>query len=186
MNRSGVRSVLAVSLFFISVKLEAASDESRLWFKQPARDWNEALPVGNGRLAAMVFGQVNKERIQLNEESLWSGQKINNKNPESLKHLQEIKQLLVGGKNIEAGRLAEINLLGTPPRVRSYQSLGDLWLEFNAGQKVENFRRELDLQTGIASLSSAVIRATGSKTGGRRLRRRGWSSCLTIKPDVPT
>jgi alpha-L-fucosidase 2 len=85
----------------------------------------------------MVFGQVNMERIQLNEESLWSGQKINNKNPEFLKHLQEIQQLLLDGKNIEAVRLAEKNLLGTPPHVRSYLSLGDLWLDQFLGEAPE-------------------------------------------------
>lgn len=68
MNRSGVRSVLAVSLFFISVHLEAAPDESRLWFKQPARDWNEALPVGNGRLAAMFL-----------VKSIWSASSLTKK-----------------------------------------------------------------------------------------------------------
>ena len=156
LKKSGFPLVLVFGLFFISVHLEAADDESKIWFKQPARDWNEALPVGNGRLAAMVFGQVNRERIQLNEESLWSGQKISNNNPEALKHLQEIQQLLLGGKNIEAVRLAEKSLLGTPPRVRSYQSLGDLWLEFDAGQKVENYRRELDLQTGISTVSYVI------------------------------
>jgi alpha-L-fucosidase 2 len=146
---------LAVTLLLVSADVAAARDEIMLWFKQPAKDWNEALPVGNGRLAAMVFGQVNRERIQINEESLWSGQKINNNNPEALKRLPQIRRLLLGGKNMEAVRLAEESLLGTPPRVRSYQSLGDLWLEFDAGQKVENYRRELDLRTGIASVSYA-------------------------------
>ena len=152
-KRTGLPLILAVGLLFVSAGRAAETNESKLWFKQPARDWNEALPVGNGRLAAMVFGQVQKERIQLNEESLWSGQKINNNNPEALSHLKDIRQLLLGGKNIEAVRLADKYLLGTPPRVRSYQSLGDLWLEFDAGQKVEGYRRELDLRTGISSVS---------------------------------
>jgi alpha-L-fucosidase 2 len=151
LKKTGFELCLAIGLLFVSVHLAAETNETKLWFKQPARDWNEALPVGNGRLAAMVFGQVNKERIQLNEESLWSGEKINNNNPQALKHLEEIQQFLLSGKNIEAVRLAEKSLLGTPPRVRSYQSLGDLWLEFDAGQKVDQYRRELDLQTGIAS-----------------------------------
>jgi len=121
-NIYGFLLVLAASLIFVSADAVAARDENKLWFKQPARDWNEALPVGNGRLAAMVFGQVQKERIQINEESLWSGQKINNNNPEALPHLREIQHLLLDGKNLEAVRLADKYLLGTPPRVRSYQS----------------------------------------------------------------
>ncbi len=151
-KKSGLTLCLTIGLLVVLVQRPAGANESKLWFKQPAKEWNEALPVGNGRLAAMVFGQVQKERIQLNEESLWSGQKINNNNPQALPHLKEIQQLLLGGKNIEAVRLADKFLLGTPPRVRSYQSLGDLWLEFDAGQKVENYRRELDLQTGISSV----------------------------------
>jgi len=155
-KKTGLLWLLAISPGLVSFGRVAEKYESKLWFKQPARDWNEALPVGNGRLAAMIFGQVAKERIQLNEESLWSGEKIDNSNPDTLKNIGEIRKLLLSGKNIEAVRLAEKYMLGTPPRVRSYQSLGDLWLEFDAGQKLENYRRELDLQTGISSVSYVI------------------------------
>src|SRR5687768_14725065 len=68
--------------------------ETRLWYRQPAREWMEALPVGNGRLGAMVFGAVDKERIQLNENTLWDGHRQDTTNPEALKHLPEVRRLL--------------------------------------------------------------------------------------------
>jgi alpha-L-fucosidase 2 len=123
----------------------------KLWYKQPAAEWTEALPVGNGRLGAMVFGNVDTEQIQLNEESLWAGSKINNNNPEAFKHLPEIRQLLLDGKITKALDLSNKYLLGTPPRIRSYQTLGDIFLDFGPGvREVRNYRRELDLRTGIA------------------------------------
>ena len=123
-----------------------------LWYEQPADTWNEALPVGNGRLAAMVFGQTGTERIQLNEESLWSGKPINSNNPASLKHLKEVQKLILEGKIQEATALAEEHMVGTPPRVRSYQTLGDLLLEFEESP-CTHYRRELDLNTGICRVS---------------------------------
>lgn len=126
-----------------------------LWYEQPADTWNEALPVGNGRLAAMVFGQTGTERIQLNEESLWSGKPINSNNPASLKHLKEVQKLILEGKIQEATSLAEENMVGTPPRVRSYQTLGDLLLEFGENPYT-SYRRELDLNTGICRVNYEV------------------------------
>lgn len=122
----------------------------KLWYKQPAGSWTEALPVGNGRLGAMIFGKTGTEIIQLNEESLWAGTKLNNNNPEALSHLPEIRQLLLQEKNVEADALAKKYLLGTPPRIRSYQTLGDLILNFPNPSGIKNYRRELDLTTGIA------------------------------------
>ena len=111
--------------------------------------------MGNGRLAAMVFGQTGTERIQLNEESLWSGKPINSNNPASLKHLKEVQKLILEGKIQEATSLAEENMVGTPPRVRSYQTLGDLLLEFGENPYT-SYRRELDLNTGICRVNYEV------------------------------
>jgi len=125
----------------------------KLWYKQPAEDWVEALPVGNGRLGAMVFGGVDHERIQLNEDSLWDGTPTDRNNPEALEALQEVRKLIFEGKNDEATRIAGEKMMGIPPRIKSYQSLGNLRLTYHGIQTHEDYRRELDLDTGIAAVS---------------------------------
>ncbi|MCD6597338.1 MAG: glycoside hydrolase N-terminal domain-containing protein, partial [Bacteroidales bacterium] len=86
--------ILTISSCTNSEKNEKINSNLKLWYNQPAEKWTEALPIGNGRLGAMVFGGITKERIQLNEESLWAGAQINNNNQEASKHLKEIQQLL--------------------------------------------------------------------------------------------
>ncbi len=124
-----------------------------LWYKQPAAIWDHALPVGNGRLGAMVFGGVDRERIQLNDDTLWDGYPRERINPKSLEALPKIRQLLFEGKNDEATKLADDTLLGVPPRILSYQSLGDILIETTPQGTITNYRRSLDLDTGIASTS---------------------------------
>ncbi len=121
-----------------------------LWYKQSATAWTEALPVGNGRLGAMVFGDPELERLQLNEESLWAGSKIENNNPDALKYLPEIREALFDGEYSKAWELSEKYLLGTPPRIRSYEPLGDLTIDYQWSSKPTEYRRGLDLRTGIA------------------------------------
>ncbi|MBD3183511.1 glycoside hydrolase family 95 protein [Candidatus Poribacteria bacterium] len=121
----------------------------KLWYREPAEEWTEALPVGNGRLGAMVFGGVGKERIQMNEDSLWDGHPWDTNNPESLEVLPEVQKLLFEGKNAEAAELAK-KMMGDPCRIKSYQSLGDLILEFSGHENITGYRRELDLETGVA------------------------------------
>ncbi len=121
-----------------------------LWYNKPAEQWTDALPVGNGRLGAMVFGGINRERIQLNEETLWEGEPIDRNNPKALDALPKVQQLLFEDQNAEATKLAGETMLGVPPRIKSYQSLGDLILEFSYSEEdVSDYRRELDLETGI-------------------------------------
>jgi len=91
-----------------------ASERLTLWYRQPAKEWIEALPVGNGRLGAMVFGKIDRERIQLNENTLWDGHPQDTNNPEALKHLPEVRRLLFAGKNQEATELADKYLMGHP------------------------------------------------------------------------
>ncbi len=124
-----------------------------LWYRQPARAWEEALPVGNGRLGAMVFGQVRGERIQLNEETVWDGYPRDTTNPKALEALPEMRRLLFAGKNEEATQLARATMLAVPERIHSYQSLGDLRLILPGHAKIADYRRTLDLDTGIASVS---------------------------------
>ena len=124
-------------------------DSLTLWYQNPAEEWTDALPVGNGRLGAMVFGGVERERIQLNEETLWDGGPRDTNNPKALDALPKVQQLLFADKNDEATKLAGETMLGIPERIKSYQSLGDLFLEFSNDGNVTAYRRELNLDTGI-------------------------------------
>jgi len=121
-----------------------------LWYRQSAKIWEEALPLGNGKLGAMVFGGVADERIQLNENTLWDGQVLDPNNPEGKKALPEVQRLLFENKNNEAVKLAESTMMGNPKGIKSYQSLGELWFdtpELNAYDYV----RSLDLETAVST-----------------------------------
>ncbi|MDI6401308.1 glycoside hydrolase family 95 protein [Balneolaceae bacterium ANBcel3] len=126
----------------------------RLWYEAPATEWDEALPVGNGRIGGMIFGSVGTERIQLNEESLWGGSNVDNNNPGALENLPEIRRLIMNGEIIRAKELAEKYLLGDPWIDNSYRTLGDLFIRFHENpQEPVSYKRSLDLQTGIARVS---------------------------------
>ncbi|WP_078551329.1 glycosyl hydrolase family 95 catalytic domain-containing protein [Bacillus alkalicellulosilyticus] len=128
-----------------------------LWYKQPAKDWNEALPVGNGRLGGMVFGVVTNERIQLNEDSVWYGGPRNRNNPDALKNLSSIRNLLSDGRLKEAEELAALAFTGIPETQRHYEPLGDVLLHFNHEEKeVRDYSRELDLHTAIAKVKYMI------------------------------
>ena len=163
-------AVLVSALTALSVFAQAPETGLKLWYRQPAKDWNEALPVGNGRIGGMIFGSFAAERVQLNEESLWAGCPVNNNNPEALKHLPEIRQALFKGEHDQAFQLAEKFLLGTPPRIRSFQPLGDLRLDFGETRDLANYQRALSLETGIASVSY--------ESGGRTMVREIFASAV--------
>lgn len=134
-----------------STDAPAPDEPLTLWYRKPATRWeNEALPVGNGRLAAMVFGGVNNERLQLNEETVWDGVPTDYTNPEALKALPEVQRLLFEGKNGEAKRLARNKMMGSPYKIKSYQPLCDLFLDFPDIDEAEAYRRDLDLTTAIS------------------------------------
>ncbi|MBD0381853.1 glycoside hydrolase family 95 protein [Paenibacillus sedimenti] len=149
----------------------------KLWYDKPADRWDEALPLGNGRLGAMVFGKMYSERIQLNEDSIWYGGPMDRNNPDALKHLPRIRELIFEGKVREAERLAAFALTGVPEGQRHYEPLGNLYMFF-AGEEGEitEYKRELDLETGIAAVSY--------KRDGVRYRREIFASfpnqCLVI------
>jgi alpha-L-fucosidase 2 len=127
-----------------------------LWYKRPAEAWEEALPLGNGRLGMIVFGRILTERLQLNEDSVWYGGPVDRNNPDALKYLPEIRRLIFAGEIRKAERLALLALAGIPESQRPYQPLGDLWLHFDGpgeDEKIENYRRELDLNTATAQVS---------------------------------
>ncbi len=140
---------------------DAAAPEQplTLWYRKPATDWEtEALPVGNGRLAAMVFGGVNNERIQFNEETVWDGVPTDYNNPDALEALPEVRRLLFEGKNEEARNLAGKKMMGSPKKIKSYQTLGDLQIDFPDARKVSRYRRDLDLTTAISRTQYDVDR----------------------------
>jgi len=142
-----LQAVILFALILISCSEKKGSDNGnslKLWYNQPAGVWEEALPVGNGRLGAMVFGNPLTERIQINEESIWAGSRINNNNQASQANLKKLQNAIFESRYKEAAEIAEKCLLGTPPRIRSYQPLGDLLINYSWDGKPESYRRELD------------------------------------------
>ena len=155
-------------MFFSCGFVLAQNNHNVLWYKQPANKWIEALPLGNGRLGAMVFGNPANEVIQINEESIWAGSKINNNNPNALQHLGELQQALFDSKYDEARKIAEANFVGIPPEVRSYQPFGNLLINYNWKSSPTNYRRQLDLETGVAT--------TFFQVEGKKYTQKVWVS----------
>lgn len=144
-----------------SAATEATPTSLTIWYTRPATNWErEALPIGNGRLGAMVFGGTVRERIQLNEDSLWAGGPRDCNNPEALKFLPEVRRLLFAGKPPDAMKLASARLMGKPMTLRPYQSLGDLRLDLPGHEAAEDYRRELDLSTGVVRVQYRVAEVT--------------------------
>jgi alpha-L-fucosidase 2 len=123
-----------------------------LWYRQPARNWNQALPVGNGRLAAMVFGDAAREHLQLNEDSIWSGTKRDRSNPEASKAFPEVRRLIEQGHPAQAQEMIDRTMISIPRALPVYETLGDLWLDFGLNADPASYRRELNLETGIATV----------------------------------
>ena len=134
---------------------DADFDYLKLWYNEPAERWVEALPVGNGRLGAMVFGKIAKERIQLNEDTMWAGPPVPEPKEGMYEAIEQTRKLFFEGKYAEAERTAQASL---PEHIdpRSHQTLGDLNLEFPISEDVSNYSRELDLDTAIATTSFVV------------------------------
>lgn len=130
---------------------------SKLWYKKPAETWEEALPLGNGRLGAMVFASVGKEHIQLNEDSVWYGGYTDRNNPDALHNLPKIRELILNGRISEAEELLIYAFSGTPQSQRTYQSLGDLFLNFKEINGVETeYERSLSLEDAIHRMKVTV------------------------------
>ncbi|MFC4302158.1 glycosyl hydrolase family 95 catalytic domain-containing protein [Cohnella boryungensis] len=129
--------------------------DNRLFFRSPALQWEEALPIGNGRLGAMVFGGPRAERLQLNEDSLWHGGPRDRHNPDAREHLPEIRRLIFEGRLHEAERLASLALTAIPETQRHYVPLGDLFLNFEhaANHEILEYERELDLSQALVNIS---------------------------------
>ncbi len=130
-----------------------ANTRNLLWYRQPAKVWEEALPLGNGRLGAMVFGGVADERLQVNEDSLWDGYPLDASNPQALPALPEVRRWLFAGDNRAAEKLAAQSMMGTPRGVKPYQSLGELWIEAPGVAGASNYLRSLDIVSAIARVA---------------------------------
>lgn len=129
---------------------------TNIWFSGPATKWDEALPVGNGRLGAMVFGGVQEERLQLNEDTYWSGGPYSTVVKGGYKVLPEIQRLVFAEKYLDAHNLFGRGLMGYPVEQQKYQSLANLHLFFDHGKEVSAYARSLDLQTAISTTTYVV------------------------------
>ena len=130
-----------------------APHRNRLWYRQPAHEWTEALPIGNGRLGAMVFGGTAHERLQLNEDSLWAGGPYDPVNPEAHATLPEVRRLIFAGRYAEAQALANAKVMAKPLGQMPYQTVGDLLIDMPSvdAASVTGYERELDIDAAIAT-----------------------------------
>lgn len=134
----------------------APAEPLSLWYRRPAIEWEQALPVGNGRLGAMVFGGIVQEHLTLNEDTLWSGGPYDPTNREALAALPQVRALIFAGKYREAHKLVEAKMMARPLWQAAYQPVGSLLLTFPQVAAVDNYRRDLDLDRAIARVSYQV------------------------------
>ena len=141
-----------------------------LWYRQPASAWTEALPIGNGRLAAMVFGGVARERLQLNEDTLWGGGPYDPANPKAREGIPRVRALIEEERWVEARDFSTASIMATPIRQMSYNALGDLYLDFEGTDGASAYRRELDLDGALSSV--------GFEAGGVTHVRQAFVSAI--------
>jgi alpha-L-fucosidase 2 len=128
------------------------SQSLKLWYRHPAEKWVEALPIGNGRLGAMIFGAVDQAWLQFNEDTVWTGQPHEYQHAGAVKYLPRIRKLLDEGKQRAAETLAMQEFMSVPVRQKAYQPFGDVRIQLPAGAAVSDYRRELDLDTAITTV----------------------------------
>ena len=139
------------------------AQQHKLWYDKPATHWLEALPIGNSQLGAMVYGGVETEEIQLNEETFWSGSPHSNNSSESKEHLAEVRQLIFAGKEKEAHELIDKYFIKGPHGMR-FLPLGSMKLNFQGMQEVSNYKRQLDLSNAIATTKFTANGVTYQRT----------------------
>ncbi|WP_304196483.1 glycoside hydrolase family 95 protein, partial [Flavobacterium alvei] len=158
MNR--LKIITNCILITISVFYGNAQQKLKLQYDKPATNWNEALPLGNGRLGAMVFGNPQKEELQLNEETVWAGEPGNNVPKNVFSNIEGIRKLLFEGKNKEAQALALTTFPRQAPKDLNYgmpyQTVGSLWIEFSGHEKYSDYKRDLDIEKAVSSVSYKV------------------------------
>ena len=151
-------------------RAQTTSKPLSLWYAAPAAQWVEALPIGNGRLGAMVFGGPVHERIQFNESSVWTGEPHDYARAGAARYLPSIRALLNANRQREAEALAQVHFMSAPVRQRAYQAFGDLRLDFTTidSASVSEYRRELDLDSAVVT--------TRFRAGGVRYTRQLFAS----------
>ncbi len=157
MKFNTIQKIAVLLIFTLSVS--AYSQESKnssfnntIWYAQPATKWMQALPVGNGRLGAMVFGNPNKERIQLNEDSLWAGAADWGDTRGKEENLEQIRELMKNGEAHKADELI-VEKFSYKSVKRSHQTMGDLIIDFQENKKIENYKRSLDLDKALVEIT---------------------------------
>lgn len=153
---------LYLIIFFTGIFgiISGQNNKYQLYYDKPAQTWTEALPLGNGRIGAMVFGNPGVERIQLNESTIWAGQPNNNANPDALENIPKVRELVFQGKYLEAQDLATAKVMSKTNSGMPYQSFGDLYLSFPQHAGYKNYKRELSLDSAIATVSYQTSEAT--------------------------
>ena len=152
------RAVLALILTLSGsmAMAQPPTEPLSLWYRQPAERWVEALAVGNGRLGAMVFGGVAQERIQLNEDTLWAGGPYDPANPDAREALPQVRELIFAGQYRQASRLVGQKMMAKPLSQMPYQCVGDLLLSFPNMEGATDYRRDLNLDTAVATVTYKV------------------------------
>lgn len=165
-----IQRLLLLLLLIISTSPAKSQSGLKLWYDELAADWNQALPIGNGRLGAMVFGGIERERLQLNEETVWSHQGAYEDLQGGARYLPQIRQLLFDGEYVRAQQLADEKLMAArlPSGTNAYQTLGDIRIDFQKLRDVREYRREL-------LLDSALVRVS-YRSGDVQYRRAYFSS----------
>ena len=157
MKKLKILSAILLSLFWGACNKDTAQESDlKLWYDKPAKVWNEALPIGNGRLGAMVFGGPANEKIQLNEETFWSGGPSRNDNPKALEALPKVRELIFEGKYHEAEKMVNENMVAEQLHGSMYQTIGNLNLSFDGHENYTNYYRELDIENALFSTTYTV------------------------------
>ncbi|HYF67975.1 MAG TPA: glycoside hydrolase family 95 protein [Ohtaekwangia sp.] len=155
-----MRSLLLT--FLLTLKLAGVLSQNttshlRLWYDEPSGEvWENALPIGNGKVGAMVYGNVENETIQLNEHTVWSGSPNRNDNPKALESLQEIRRLIFEGKHKEAEAIANKTIISKSSHGQMFQPVGNLELYFPGHQQYTNYKRELDIASAITTVTYTI------------------------------
>jgi len=145
--------LLLVMIFVTASGNSQTGNDLKLWYEHAASSWEEALPIGNGRLGAMIFGGPAVDRIQFNEETLWAGMPHDYSHEGAYKSLKTIRELLWQGKQDEAEELALREFMSVPLRQQKYQPFGDILLSFPDHETVTSYRRELDISSAVCRTS---------------------------------
>jgi len=154
-----MKKILLPIIGSLLMSLFGHAEELKLWYKQPAKAWVEALPLGNSRLGVMVYGNPANDELQLNEETVWGGGPHRNDNPNALKVLPQVRQLIFDGKNAEAQKIIEKEFR-TPRNGMPYQTIGSLFLHFPGHENYTDYYRDLNIEKALATTSYKVAGVT--------------------------